>query len=189
MRNLHLFSISTTLSVATLTGFLYWPFLSNGLIFDDHGLFLNGAVYDFAQVIFDLRPRTFPYFTLGFVKVLNSGLEANRIFSLAIHILCTWLLYLLLFALLKQTLYFSSKSDELQQTDTHIIVVPFFCVTWFAIHPIAVYGAGYLAQRTILFATLFSLLSVWFFCRAFAKNRAIDIVTAALFYSIAVFSK
>jgi hypothetical protein len=57
------------------------------------------------------------------------------------------------------------------------------------IHPVAVYGAGYLIQRTGLLATLFSLMSLWFYRRAFAENRTIDIVVAALLYSVAIFSK
>ena len=188
MRNLRLLSISTVLSVAILAGFLYWPFLSNGLIFDDQGLFLTGVIYDYAQIPFDFRPRTFPYFTLGFVSVLNSALEANRIVSLVLHILCAWGLYFLLKTLLIQALDISGK-NEVQETVRHATILAFLGSAWFAIHPIAVYGAGYLAQRTILLATLFSLLSLWFYRRAFAENRTVDMVTAALFYALAVYSK
>src|SRR6266516_5967963 len=59
----------------------------------------------------------------------------------------------------------------------------------FAIHPVAVYGAGYLVQRTIVFATLFSLLSIVLFVRGLARGRYADALSAALMYSIAVLSK
>jgi tetratricopeptide (TPR) repeat protein len=59
----------------------------------------------------------------------------------------------------------------------------------FAIHPVAVYGAAYLVQRTIVFATLFSLLSVVLFVRGLARGRHADAASAALMYSIAVLSK
>jgi len=37
--------------------------------------------------------------------------------------------------------------------------------TVFAIHPVAVYGAAYLIQRTVVLATLFSMLSILLFVR------------------------
>jgi hypothetical protein len=57
------------------------------------------------------------------------------------------------------------------------------------VHPVAVYGVAYLTQRTILFATFFSLLSVWFYCRTFDEKRVTYIFPAALFYCLAVFAK
>ena len=51
------------------------------------------------------------------------------------------------------------------------------------------YGAGYLVQRTIVFATLFSLLSIVLFVRGLARGRHADAISAALMYSIAVLSK
>lgn len=186
----HRFSLLALIVLATLTSFLYLPFLCNGLIFDDHGLFTSGVIYDYAQIPFDFRSRTFPYFTLGFVGVISGTIEANRIINLVLHILCAWTLYLLLEALLSQTSdVFDSAQGEIRRKREKTSLLAFLGATWFAIHPITVYGAGYLAQRTIVFATLFSLLSLWFYRRAFAENRNADIITAALFYSMAVFSK
>lgn len=182
-------SLIAMLALAILASFLYLPFLHNGLIFDDQGLFSSGVIYDYAQILFDFRPRTFPYFTLGFASVVGGTLEANRVVSLALHILCAWMLYLLLRTLLIQALNISWPNEEAKKTCRRATIFAFLGATWFAIHPIAVYGAGYLAQRTILFATLFSLLSLWFFRRAFAENRTADVITAALFYAMAVFSK
>lgn len=178
------------LGIAILASVLYIPFLSSGIIFDDHGLFANGEVYDRAQVIFNLVPRTFPYFTLGFFSVVSDAVEVNRIVSLVLHILCAWMLYLLIYQLLSNTsrTFLSSCSNE-EYRHKRIAIFSFVGASWFAIHPIAVYGAGYLVQRTILFATLFSLLSLLFYRRAIAENRTVDIFTAALFYSLAVFSK
>jgi hypothetical protein len=59
----------------------------------------------------------------------------------------------------------------------------------FAVHPVAVYGAGYLIQRTGLLATLFALLSLVFFLRGLRERRHADAVTAALMFSLAVLSK
>lgn len=168
---------------------LYVPFLKNGIVFDDHGLFSSLVVYDYSYNPFDFRPRTFPYFTLGLIQVLYGNIEENRIFSLILHIACASVLFLLLKSLLKQALKLSEFVSSSDTRDVKIQILAILFVAWFAIHPIAVYGAGYLAQRTILFATLFSLISLWFYLRGFAENRTSDIVAAAFFYSLAVFSK
>lgn len=174
--------------LALFTAVLYWPFLNSGVIFDDHGIFTSLAVYDYAQIPIDLRPRTFPYFTLGLIQVLSENLAANRMFSLLLHIICAGLLLVLLRTLLVAAFSGSATPSNRQRCKLAYWFSAIAAIS-FSIHPIAVYGAGYLAQRTILFATLFSLLSLLFYRRAFAENRTVDVVTAALFYSLAVFSK
>lgn len=184
------YTFLSLIAIAILACLLYLPFLSNGVIFDDQGLFANGVIYDYAQIPFNLVPRTFPYFTLGFVSVVGGCIEANRIVSLALHVMCAWMLYLLLRALLcearKLSLQGNGGAGRAGRRENFLACIG---ASWFAIHPIAIYGAGYLVQRTILFATLFSLISLWFYRRAFAENRNADIIAAAVFYSMAVFSK
>ncbi|RQO38739.1 hypothetical protein DBR37_00175 [Herminiimonas sp. KBW02] len=168
--------------------FLYFPFFESTLVFDDHGLFANSKVYEFAQQPLDFKPRTFPYFTIGFIHVLSQSLALNRIFSLILHIACAGLLFALLRALLVATTR-EWKEIACSQHSRSIVLLSAVVAIGFAVHPVAVYGVAYLAQRAGLFATLFSLLSLWFYRRAFAENRSVDIITAALFYSLAVFSK
>lgn len=171
---------------ATVSCLLYFPFLHSDFIFDDRSFFINGTVYDFVQIFFDLRPRTFPYFTLAIFQIAG-GAELNRIFSLFLHLGCAVTLFLFLEAVIQHC---SNKLDASVSTvQRPSLLLALLIAVWFLIHPIAVYGVAYLAQRTILFATLFSLLSLLFYRRAFAENRSADIITAALFYSLAVFSK
>jgi hypothetical protein len=60
-------------AIAFAASLLYIPFLHNGLIFDDHNLFTNLAVYDYATTPFSSGPRTFPYFMrVDFARVLHS---------------------------------------------------------------------------------------------------------------------
>ncbi|HWU99508.1 MAG TPA: hypothetical protein VN114_13420, partial [Oxalicibacterium sp.] len=181
-------SLIAMVVIALLAALLYIPFLKNGFVFDDHGLFANGSVYDYVERPFDFSPRSFPYFTLGIIAVISNGIELNRIFSLILHIMCGGMLYVLLRALLLQAKE-SVRNEQKNGNESKATLAALIGACWFVIHPVAVYGAGYLAQRTILFATLFSLLSLWFYRRAFSENRTADIFTAALFYSLAVFSK
>ncbi|RJG06408.1 hypothetical protein D3870_10635 [Noviherbaspirillum cavernae] len=187
------------LVIALLAALLYLPFLHNVILFDDHVVFAKKALADFVQTPFSFRPRTFPYFTLAEIQLAFGGVEANRIVNLILHVLCAWMLFVLLEALLRQALqspaqapaYSATQSSEQSpaQLPMQARIVAFIGALWFVLNPVAVYGAGYLAQRTILFATLFSLLSLWYYRRAFAENRTADIVVAALFFSAAVFSK
>ena len=186
----HSLSALGALIIALASALLYVPFLNNEIIFDDHGLFTSLAVFDYAQRPLDFSRRTFPYFTLGLVHVLTGSIAANRVVSLILHILCSWVLFALLSALVKQAMKTDAQTGmQEDQIVKRAQLLGLLGACWFAVNPVAVYGAGYLAQRTILFATLFSLLSLWFYRRSLSEDRTADIFTAALFYSAAVLSK
>lgn len=185
-----IFPCLTLLLIVALAMALYVPFLSNGLVFDDRGLFTSMMVYDSALLPFNLQPRTFPYFTLGLIQVLSGSIEVNRIFNISLHLACAFTLFFLLRDLLRQAVRASnSQRIDFRPDPKRVQLLAGLGAGIFTIHPIAVYGVAYLAQRTILFATLFSLLSLCFYRRAFEKNRVADFFTAALFYSMAIFSK
>jgi tetratricopeptide (TPR) repeat protein len=59
----------------------------------------------------------------------------------------------------------------------------------FAVHPVAVYGAGYLIERSIVMAALFSLLAMHIFLRGLTDEKPHYLFLAPLFYFLAVFSK
>ena len=65
-----------------------------------------------------------------------------------------------------------------------------FCgAVLFAVHPVSVYGVAYLTQRSIVLATLFSLLSLWALVRAMSGDGRRWLWLSALFYVAALFSK
>lgn len=189
MKIRYAFPIASALLIAILASLLYIPFLGNGLVFDDHSLFTSLQIYDAARATWFFGPRTFPNFTLGLVQVLYGTIDANRIVSLVLHILCAWMLFALLSTLLCQALKTATSDTINAHVSKQARILALIGAVWFALNPVAVYGAAYLVQRSIVFATLFSLLSLWFFRRAFAENRTADVITAALFYSAAVLSK
>ncbi len=59
----------------------------------------------------------------------------------------------------------------------------------FALHPLAVYATGYVAERSILLATLFVLLAQWAYLRALLSGQAKWLPLALLAFFIACFSK
>ena len=159
---------------------LYLPFSDSALVFDDHNIFTNLYVYSYAEEIFSRYPRTFPYFTLGVVHVLSGGdLGWNRVLNTALH----GLVVLSLFFFLRRAVS-GSAGTALSKEGICAIV----CV-WMALNPVAVYGVGYLAQRTIVFATLFGLLSAILYLRAQQESRPVDVLSAALMAGLAMMSK
>lgn len=168
--------------IALSTFALYYPFIGNPLIFDDYNLF-NGhhSIYDLALVPFNPYPRTFPLFTLGFVETIWKSLEINRLVSIGIHIANALLLGRLVFDLLRLV--------DRETPPTNALLTATTLSLFFALHPVATYGAGYLAQRTILLATFFGLWAFFFHLRSYRRQAVSDQITAALFYALAVFSK
>jgi protein O-mannosyl-transferase len=173
--------------VAVLACALYLPFLGNPLVFDDWAFFSGRGFAYYATHPIGLELRTPPYFSLAVTEILIGGVKAHRIVSLVFHIVCALALYQLIRDLLQAASIRRSVANPGSQTDATVCAAIGAAV--FAIHPVAVYGAGYLVQRTIVLATLFSLLSVVLFVRGLKRGSHADAVSAALMYTLAVLSK
>src|SRR5258708_21628938 len=170
--------------IAGLASGLYWPFLGNPRVFDDWVFFSGQNFSYYATHPFGLELRLPPYFSLAVTEVEIGGMFAHRIVSLAIHIACALRIYKLIHDLLRVP---ANRPES--ASGANAAAWAFIGAALFAIHPLAVYGAGYLVQRTILFATLFSLLSIVLFVRGLARGSHADAITAGLIYSIAVLSQ
>ncbi len=175
--------IAATLIVGLACG-LYGPFLGSPRVFDDWVFFSGQNFSYYATHPFGLELRLPPYFSLAVTEVEIGGMVAHRIVSLAFHIACALAVYKLIYDLLRL------PTDRPQSASgANATAWAFTGAALFAIHPVAVYGAGYLVQRTIVLATLFSLLSIVFFVRGLVRGRHADAVSAALMYCVAVLSK
>jgi len=172
--------------IAGLACGLYWPFLRSPRVFDDWVFFSGQGFSYYATHPFGLELRLPPYFSLAITEVLIGGMQAHRIVSLVFHIACALALYKLICDLLRAV----TPADR-PESASNANAPAWACMgaALFAIHPVAVYGAGYLVQRTMLFATLFSLLSIIVFVRGLRRGSHADAITAGLMYSIAVLSK
>jgi tetratricopeptide (TPR) repeat protein len=180
--------------VAGLAAGLYWPFLGNPRVFDDWVFFSGSGFSYYATHPFGLGLRIPPFFTLAITEVLIGSAEAHRIVSLAVHVACSLALYKLIFDLMRVALPTGRAGESVAGAQSNAApmnarAAAFIGAAVFAIHPVAVYAAGYLVQRTIVFATLFSLLSVVLFVRGLTRGSHADAISAALMYSIAVLSK
>ena len=172
--------------IAGLACGLYWPFLGSPRVFDDWVFFSGQSFSYYATHPFGLELRLPAYFSLAVTEVEIGGLVPHRIVSLALHITCALILYKLTYDLLRLV---TPAGRSEYASGANATAWALLGAIAFAIHPVAVYGAAYLIQRTVVLATLFSMLSIVLFVRGLARGRHADAVSAALMYSVAVLSK
>jgi tetratricopeptide (TPR) repeat protein len=118
-------------------------------------------------------------------------MAVHRSISLLFHIACAIALYRLLYDLQRLAAQTGRGTAPVPVPafDADAAVRATIVAAAFAVHPVAVYGAGYLVQRSILFATLFSLLSIILLLRGLRRGSHADALSAALMFSLAVLSK
>lgn len=168
--------------LACLTALLFGVFLSNPLVFDDIYFFLAGNPEKFVAQGLQFQPRWGPYYSLGLTFVhIGPEIVWLRISNLALHIAAG----LVLFALLSRLL---TDLNPSRQDGLKPVWVAFMATLLFLLHPAAVYAAGYLIQRTIVMATLFSLLTWLAFWWGLQGSRR-WLWLSAVFYFLAVYSK
>lgn len=176
--------------IAALAAALYLPFLGNPWVFDDRTFFSGGPIFYFhATTPLGVGLRLPPYFSLAMTETLGGSMAVHRSISLLFHIACALALYRLLYDLQRLAAQPGRVATPEGGLDTDAAVRAAIVAAAFAIHPVAVYAAGYLIQRTMLFATLFSLLSLLFLLRGLRRDSHSDAVAAAMMYWLAVLSK
>jgi protein O-mannosyl-transferase len=170
---------------------VYGQFLWNPLIFDDHPFFMPNDVgvmplADFHYSLFQIR--SLPYATLAWTQAwFGLDLINFRVGNLLLH----WTVVAALFLFLQSL--FSAVNSKIAGTEKNLGLSPslaaFFAALLFALHPVATYAAGYLVQRTIVMATLFSLLSMLSYLKGSTQNKPLWLWASVPLYFLAVFSK
>ena len=166
---------------------LYGQFLWNPIVFDDLPFFMldkpgNQPVDDYRFSPFELR--SLPYATLAWGKAAF-GLDMLhfRIENLLLHAVVVITLFFFLQRLF-DAVYGVRASSLLSSR-----VLAFCATLLFALHPVAVYAAGYLVQRTIVMATLFGLLAMLAWLYGSVRQKPLWLWASVPFYYLAVFSK
>lgn len=180
---------------------LYGQFLWNPIVFDDLRFFMTDLegrqpVDSYRYSPFEIR--SLPYASLAWGKALF-GLEMLhfRIENMLLHAAVVVALFFFLRRLF--VLFGESKggaaianesSPPLASASTFSPETWAFCAALlFALHPVAVYAAGYLVQRTMLMAALFSLLAMVAWMRGGTSGSRVWLWISVLSYYLAVFSK
>lgn len=165
-----------------LVGLVYLPFLNNLLVFDDTTFFKYPITY-FADASFDFTFRWFPYTTLGVTwAFFGEDPPVFRVQNLLLHGMNV--LMLLLVLRLWITLFVAEPArQKMANGGAWLGALVFAC------HPLAVYGVGYLVQRSILMATLFTLLMHLAYFRGLVDGDKRHAALAVAAYFLAAFSK
>ena len=155
---------------------LYGQFLSNPVVFDDI------PERDGSFSPFNLR--SLPYATLEWgMALFDREVMFFRIESMALHSAVAVALFFFLKAL------FERLDSARRATSLSCAALAFFAALLFALHPVGVYAAGYLVQRTIVMATLFSLLAMYAWLQGTARPSPGWLWASVCFYYLAVLSK
>lgn len=168
--------------IGCLIAALYGQFLHNPIVFDDLYVFMldndgHSAVEQFANPnLYDLR--ALPYITLAWnAHLFGFDLPPFRIENLLLHWFVVIALALFVLRLYRAVLLNLSVRGEpvepllpstssgrtvldATQANTGMMTAVLVMVSLFALHPVAVYATGYLVQRSIVMATLFSVLTL-----------------------------
>lgn len=166
---------------------LYGQFLWNPPVFDDIQFFIvdnegNQPVSAYHFAWFELR--SLPYATLAWTKEwFGLDLINFRVGNLLLHAAVVLALFYFLEAL------FAAVYGEHGKNELGPRRAAFFAALLFALHPVATYAAGYLVQRTIVMATLFSLLSMLAYMHGSIRRKPLWLWMSVPFYYLAVFSK
>lgn len=166
---------------------LYGQFLWNPIVFDDIDFFLlnesgRQPIDDYRFTLFELR--SLPYATFAWTRsIFGLSMLHFRVENLLLHILVAVTLFRFLMEI------FSTVLKERTAQQLSINAVAFSASILYLLHPVAVYAVGYLIQRSILMATLFSILSMWSYMRGTLSGNQKWLWGSAFLYFLAVSSK
>lgn len=171
---------------------IYGQFLWNPVVFDDI-YFFDGTVHaGYLGKLFSLDLRWLPYATFEWTRsLLGLDLIWFHLGNLALHIANVILLFLFLRRLFEVVL--PDKKVVVSDTAPLAALSPawlaFFGALIFALHPAAVYAVTYLSQRSILMATLFTLVMWRLFLEGVIRENRWWLLASAAAYFLAVLSK
>jgi protein O-mannosyl-transferase len=115
-------------------------------------------------------------------QVFGEAWWIQRIGNLAIHVAVV----LALWGFYREVLrHLAAPQDESASPGATLGVA----LGFFALNPVAVYAVAYLIQRSILMATLFTVLGLWAFAAAIARGKPLLFGAAIACYALAIMSK
>ena len=167
---------------------IYLPGLGNALVFDDEALASGRLFADYAALL-ELRTRVLSYGSFVWVReIFGDGWWKQRLMNLAIHAAVVIALYGLWREILGHVV---PTAEPGEPAPAPLAASPALGVAigFFALNPVAVYGVGYLVQRSILMATFFVVLALWLFLMGCERGHRGMFVASFVCYALGVASK
>lgn len=187
MNRTSLTALTSAIAIALLAAVVYVLGLNNGLVFDDARL-TDGTIYEQYGSLLNLKQRMLSYGSFVWLNaVAPDNLQLQRGFNLALHLATAWAIY----ALFKRLL---QRLEPVEQATLNPSVQAGLTVGMavFVLSPVAVYAVGYLIQRSIVMATLFSTLACLAYVHGLQSTGNTKwrwLLGAVLAYVLAVLSK
>lgn len=169
---------------------IYLPGLQGALIFDDQRL-ADGTIFGSYGSLLEIRQRLLSYGSFVWIQELfGQGWWKQRVANLLLHLCVTFFLYRWVRILVDQVRWpeQAGKSDPSALARSRDAAVA-FGVLVFAFNPVSVYAVAYLVQRSIVMATLFSVICLYLTARAAQGGGFGLLLGAAAAYVAALFSK
>lgn len=165
----------------------YWGTYHFPLVFDD-GRLTHVFLKRFGTSWPRLELRWLSYATFGWTfDLVGEHWFWYRLTNVLLHIGVAVVLFSLLSRLFEVTLPPSEGSEH--RGLTHSGWIALLGAMLFLVHPVAAYAVAYLIQRSIVMATLFSLLSLHLFLEGLIRRKLPWYIGAGLAYLLAVFCK
>ncbi len=165
---------------------IYLPGLGNALIFDDGPLAED--LFNRYRDLTELRVRQLSYGSFPWLAaVFGDGWWKQRLVNLVLHagvVVALWGLYREILSHVAAPEGEGGARPDYTNSPALGLAIGFF-----ALNPVATYAVSYLIQRSILMATLFVVLGLFFFMRWLATGRAWALAAAVMAYALAIASK
>ena len=169
---------------------LYLPTLRDALVFDDAFITSGQLAAEYGSLS-ALKPRLLSYGTIVWVQALvGEAWWVQRLVNVLLHVAVVAMIYVF-YAQLLTSLALTEPARESSRVSLRWRSGwgLFIGVAWFALNPTAVYAVAYLTQRSIVMATLFSVIALWAVLKALATRQIAYWLAATLAYIAAMLSK
>lgn len=167
---------------------IYLPTWNYELVFDDLRL-TEDVIFGVYGNLLSFKQRMLSYGSFVWVQDwFGDGWGKQRLVNIVLHLCTAGALYLLVRSLLAHTRFPEEFEAEAHFAASRNAAAQ-VAAGLFALSPMAVYAVSYLVQRSILMATLFSVLACWLFVKALVQRKPLWYALALLSYVLAVLSK
>lgn len=181
-------SLLFCLAILAMVLGIYLPGMGNDLVFDDARI-PDTVMVQFGS-LFDIKQRMLSYGSFVWIEGLaGSGWWKQRLVNLALHVGVAVALVAFFRDLLRVTPWTSPDEAAEPRDAATVNAAVLVGVALFAVNPVATYAVAYLIQRSILMATLFTVLGLWMVLRGLTSGRLGWYAAALVSYIAAVLSK
>ena len=188
LHKLHQFLIFTLILGAGLL-LLYATGFKNQFIFDD-SIFTDGRIFGQYGGLLPLKPRLLSYGSFVWIDAIwTQSWALQRAVNALLHLATALSMAALVYQLLKNTRLWGEEFETGDNLKTQRWAASGVAAAIWAFHPVAVYGVGYLTQRSIVMATLFVTLALLSLVIGLQNKRPVGYALALGFFALAMASK